>query len=87
MLNMTLPEIDNSIRSRNTKSGILRALKEGYYPYGYAPVGYSKDRSALKTPLLVPDDKAPLVREAFEVFATGAFPIEDVRKTSWKNGL
>jgi site-specific DNA recombinase len=87
MLNMTLPEIDNRIRSRNTKSGIIRALKEGYYPYGYAPVGYSKDRSALKTPLLVPDDKAPLVREAFEVFATGAFPIEDVRKASWKNGL
>ena len=23
----------------------------------------------------------------FEVFATGAFPIEDVRKASWKNGL
>jgi site-specific DNA recombinase len=87
MLNMTLPEIDNRIRSRNTKSGILRALKEGYYPYGYAPVGYSKDRSTLKTPLLIPDDKAPLVREAFEVFATGGFPIEDIRKASWKNGL
>jgi len=27
------------------------------------------------------------VKEAFEVFATGAFPIEDVRKASWKNGL
>ena len=37
--------------------------------------------------MLVPDEKAPLVREAFEVFATGAFPIEDVRKASWKNGL
>ena len=37
--------------------------------------------------MLIPDEKAPLVREAFEVFATGAFPIEDVRKASWKNGL
>jgi len=37
--------------------------------------------------LLIHDDKAPLVREAFEVFSTGAFPIEDVRKASWKNGL
>ena len=35
----------------------------------------------------MPNEEASLVREAFEVFATGAFPIEDVRKASWKNGL
>lgn len=87
MLNMTLPEIDNRFRARNTKAGILRALKEGFYPYGYPPKGYSKDRSVPKTPLLIPDEMAPLILEAFESFATGAFPIEDVRKTSWKNGL
>jgi len=27
LINMALPEIDNRIRARNTKSGILRALK------------------------------------------------------------
>lgn len=37
MLNMTLPEIDNQIRSRNTRSGIRRALREGHYPYGMPP--------------------------------------------------
>ncbi len=87
MLNMTLPEIDNRIRSRNTRAGILRALKEGFYPYGGSPKGYAKDRTSQKTPLLIPGELAPLVKEAFEVFATGAFPIEDVRKASWKNGL
>ena len=87
MLNMTLPEIDNRIRSRNTKAGIFRALKEGFYPYGGSPKGYSKDRGGQKTPLLIPNEQAPFVKEAFEVFATGAFPIEDVRKASWKNGL
>lgn len=87
MLNMTLPEIDNRMRSRNTKAGILRALKEGFYPYGGSPKGYSKDRGGQKTPLLIPNEQAPLVKEAFEVFSTGAFPIEDVRKASWKNGL
>ena len=87
MLNMTLPEIDNRIRSRNTKAGIFRALKEGFYPYGGSPKGYSKDRAGQKTPLLIPNEQAPFVKEAFEVFATGAFPIEDVRKASWKNGL
>ena len=73
MLNMTLPEIDNRIRSRNTRAGILRALKEGFYPYGGSPKGYTKDRSSQKTPLLIPGELAPLVKDAFEVFATGAF--------------
>ena len=36
---------------------------------------------------IVPNEEAALVREAFEVFSTGAFPIEDIRKASWKNGL
>ena len=87
MLNMTLPEIDNRIRARNTKSGIIRALKEGHFPHGNPPRGYSKDRNSPRTPVLVPNEEAALVREAFEVFSTGAFPIEDVRKASWKNGL
>lgn len=87
MLNMTLPEIDNRIRSRNTRAGVVRALKEGQYPFGASPKGYSKDRSCPKTPMLVPNEDAELIREAFEAFETGLFSIEDVRKASWKNGL
>lgn len=48
VLNMALPEVDNRTRSQNTKSGILRALKEGYYPYGTPPRGYSKTVQLLK---------------------------------------
>jgi len=70
---MALPEVDNRIRSRNTKDGIRRALKEGHYPYGMPPKGYSKDNSAVKTPLLVPNEGAPLIGEAFELFSTGLY--------------
>jgi DNA invertase Pin-like site-specific DNA recombinase len=61
MLNMTLPEIDNHIRSRNTKAGIFRALKEGFYRYGGSPKGYSKDRGGQKTPLLIMENIEPMV--------------------------
>ena len=63
---MTLPEVDNRIRSRNTRDGIRRALKEGHYPYGMPPKGYSKDKSHAKTSLLVPNEEAPLVSEALK---------------------
>ncbi len=87
MLNMTLPEVDNRIRSRNTKDGIRRALKEGHYPYGMPPKGYSKDSSAAKTPLLIPNQEAPLIGEAFEMFSTGLYTAEQVRKICLKKGL
>lgn len=80
MLNMTLPEVDNRIRSRNTKDGIRRALKEGHYPYGTPPKGYSKDSSRAKTPLLIPNEEASLIAEAFEIFSTGLSKAEHVRK-------
>lgn len=87
MVNMTLPEVDNRIRSKNTRDGIRRALKEGHYPYGMPPKGYSKDKSHAKTPLLVPNEEAPLVSEAFEIFGTGLYSTEDIRKLYWKKGL
>ena len=87
VLNMTLPEVDNRIRSRNTRDGIRRALKEGYYPYGRPPKGYSKDKTNVKTPLLVPNQEAPFIAEAFEVFSTGLCSTEEVRKLCWKKGL
>ena len=37
--------------------------------------------------LLIPNEHASVVQEAFEVFSTGAFPIEDIRKVSSKHGL
>jgi site-specific DNA recombinase len=46
-----------------------------------------KGIGSTKTPLLIPSEEADLVKEAFELFATGAFPIEDIRSASWKNGL
>ncbi len=87
MLNMTLPEVDNRIRSKNTRDGIRRALKEGHYPYGMPPKGYAKDKSSVKTPHLVPNEEAHLVTEAFEIFATGLYSTEDVRKLCWNKGL
>ncbi len=87
MLNMTLPEVDNRIRSRNIRDGIRRALKEGHYPYGMPPKGYSKDKSYAKTPLLIPNKEAPLVSEAFEIFGTGLYSTEDIRKLYGKKGL
>jgi site-specific DNA recombinase len=52
-----------------------------------APKCYSKDSSAAKIPLLVLNEESPLIVEAFEMFSTGLYTAEQVRKTCVKKGL
>lgn len=66
--------------------GIRRALKAGRYACGPAPIGYSWDRNGMH-PMIKPNDSAALVEEAFELYATGLYPIEGVRKLLQEKGL
>lgn len=51
------------------------------------PKSYSKNNSAAKTPLLVPNEEAPSIVEDFEIFSTGLYTAEQVRKSCVKKGL
>lgn len=80
------PEMDNRRRAKNTQMGIRRALKAGRYASGAAPIGYSWDRNGTH-PMIKPNTDAGLVREAFEIYATGLYSIEGVRKIVQEKGL
>jgi site-specific DNA recombinase len=68
--------------SENIKRGQRRKLQEGIWPQ-WAPFGYINDR---KTRGIVPDpERAPLVRQAFELYATGEYTLD--RLTSTFNAL
>lgn len=83
---LTIPEIDNDVRGINTRMGMRRSLKEGRWTGG-APIGYKNDRDHLRKPILVPNDKANLVRESFELFAIGLYDKEELRRMMNKKGL
>lgn len=83
---LTIPEIDNDVRGINTKMGLRRSLKQGRWT-GVAPIGYSNERDHLKKPILVPSEKAPLVRETFEMYSTGLYDKEELRRIMNKKGL
>jgi site-specific DNA recombinase len=58
------------------KKGIYGRLKQGIYPFG-APPGYSNNgKGQLKT---IDPVQGPLVREAFELYASGRFSLYDLR--------
>lgn len=83
---LTIPEIDNDVRGINTRMGMRRSLKEGRWTGG-APIGYKNERDHLRKPILVPSDKADLVRESYEMFATGLYDKEELRRIMYKKGL
>jgi len=58
------------------KKGIYGRLKQGIYPFG-APPGYRNNgKGQLKT---IDPIQGPLVREAFELYASGRFSLHDLR--------
>ena len=85
ILNMLLPQVENERRGLNTKRGMRQAQREGRWT-GTAPNGYQWYRENDKS-LLVLNEKAKLVRLAFEEFAKGIYTLEEIRRKLVKKGL
>ena len=74
--------IDNL--SEETKKGMQEKAEQGHYP-SFAPLGY---RNNLLTHTIEPDpERAPMIRRAFEIYATGACSLSVLRKTLIAEGL
>lgn len=86
-LYLVMPEIDNDMRSDNTRRGMRRAMKEGRY-VSTAPQGYLNARDERGKPILIIDEeKAPLIKEMFELMADSKLPQQQIRKAMFRKGL
>jgi len=80
-------QLDNDMRSDRTVAGMKAQLEAGHWTYP-APLGYLSQTDDNGKPTLVHDaDRVPLVRQAFELYATGVYTKEQVRKTISAAGL
>lgn len=68
--------------SENIKRGQRQKLKNGIWP-GWSPLGYVNDRKSRT--IAVDPVRGPLVRKAFELYATGEYTIDHI--TAAVNGL
>ncbi len=86
MLNIAFSQskyyVDNL--SENIKRGIRQKLRNGIWP-NRPPVGYFNDRN--NRCIAVQPEKAKLVRKAFELYATGNYPLHEVRRRMEELGL
>jgi len=63
--------------SENIRRGIRQKLRNGIWP-AYAPLGYINDKE--KRCIVIDKEKAKYVRKAFELYATGEYPLSEIRK-------
>ncbi len=70
--------------SENIKRGIRQKLRNGIWP-SRAPLGYVNDKNARL--IVVDKEKAKLIKKAFEIYATGEYPLAQVRKIINSLGL
>lgn len=67
-----------------TRKGFYGRLKQGFYPLP-APLGYLDQGKA--KPKEFDPDRADLVREAFELYATGRYNLRGLVDELWRRGL
>ncbi len=70
--------------SENIKRGIRQKLRNGIWP-AWAPLGYINDKE--KRCVVVDKEKAKYIRKAFELYATGEYPLSEIRKIINAAGL
>ena len=80
-------QLDNELRGLRSVEGMKTRLREGRWTFK-APLGYVNGRDALGGKTLIPDPtRAPLIKESFELYATGGYTKEQVRERVNAQGL
>lgn len=78
--------IDNL--SEEVRKGLREKVNQGHYPQK-ATVGYKnvEDPITKKKIIIVDKEKAPFVKRLFELYASGSFSIEEIRKKLFQEGF
>src|SRR6266849_4232078 len=79
-------QFDNDVRSDRTRAGMRAALELGRWTFT-APLGYVNAPRAMGKSMIPDTERAPLVRRAFQDFATGRFTKQEVRANITALGL
>ncbi len=70
--------------AENTKRGLREKLRRGEFP-GRAPIGYLNDYRTKK--IIIDKERAPIIKEAFELYATGNATIDTIRTFFAERGV
>jgi site-specific DNA recombinase len=79
-------QYDNDVRSERTVEGMSAAVNKGKWTFPL-PIGYRTVSTIVGSVIEHDAERAPLVKMAFDLFATGRYQREEVRKLVTAGGL
>ena len=80
-------QFDNDVRAERTVAGMKAALERGKWTF-QAPLGYAKlPKESYSGGLVLDPERGPLVRQAFELYATGCYSRKQVLNRVTSLGL
>jgi len=79
-------QFDNDCRSDRTRAGMKAALEIGRWVF-LAPIGYINAPRSMGKSLLHDPERAPIIRQAFEDYATGRFTKQQILEQVTAAGL
>ena len=79
-------QFDNDVRAERCKGGMIEAVRNGRYVFS-APIGYKNGIVNGEKNIIIDPEKAPFIKKIYELFATGLYQPEDVRKIIVKEGF
>lgn len=83
---LTTPEVENDRRALNTIYAMRNANKEGRY-LGIAPLGCKMGVMGHNKPILIPNEKADIVKWVFEELSRGIWDIDTLKRMVNPKGL
>jgi site-specific DNA recombinase len=81
-----LAQFDNDVRSDRTRAGMKAALEIGRWVF-LAPIGYLNAPRSVGRSLLHDPERAPIIRKAFEDYASGRFNKQQILERVTAEGL
>ncbi len=68
-----IAQLDNDNRAERTRAGLKERVRQGLWAWA-PPLGYKSGASCM----VIDKEKAPFVRQAFELYATGNYSIKEI---------
>ena len=80
-------ELESELTSIRTKENLKEKARQGYYPASIPPVGYIRAKIDGKK-IIIPDkEKAPYIKEVFQLYTRGGFSFRDIADKLSRKGF
>jgi len=83
----SVAEWESDVNGQRTRDALIQKFREGWWPGGRPPLGYKNAQVGDKRIIVIDKKVAPLMKEAFRLYSTGAYSLLELSRDMYEKGL